>query len=169
MFHSIASPLWRRSPACLSGADYLVRPDPVTPRFQADSLGGLCRQLGSATGHLPRNSRDRVLHARLWLIWLPGRAHSQPNAGFVNISMGEVAARLTLCTAGFFHGITGAIHSVVGELCDETNESIAFPLYDIISALGFAIGYVHVHPTTPAEAALARNLVRASQPDRDPT
>ncbi|KAI0687446.1 major facilitator superfamily domain-containing protein [Cerioporus squamosus] len=42
--------------------------------------------------------------------------------------------------AGFFYGITGAIHSVVGELCDETNESIAFPLYDIISALGFVIG-----------------------------
>ena len=38
--------------------------------------------------------------------------------------------------------ITGAIHSVVGELCDETNESIAFPLYDIVSAVGFVIGYV---------------------------
>ncbi|KAI0675155.1 MFS general substrate transporter [Trametes maxima] len=41
---------------------------------------------------------------------------------------------------GFFHGITGAIHSVVGELSDETNQSTAFPLYDIISALGFVIG-----------------------------
>ncbi|RPD57572.1 MFS general substrate transporter [Lentinus tigrinus ALCF2SS1-7] len=41
---------------------------------------------------------------------------------------------------GFFQGITGAIHSVVGELCDETNESIAFPLYDIVSAVGFVIG-----------------------------
>ncbi|KAH9895113.1 MFS general substrate transporter [Cubamyces lactineus] len=42
--------------------------------------------------------------------------------------------------AGFFFGITGAIHSVVGELSDETNQSTAFPLYDIISALGFVIG-----------------------------
>ncbi|KAI0779428.1 MFS general substrate transporter [Fomes fomentarius] len=41
---------------------------------------------------------------------------------------------------GFFYGITGAIHSVVGELSDETNQSIAFPLYDIVSALGYAIG-----------------------------
>ncbi|KAI8972234.1 major facilitator superfamily domain-containing protein [Trametes punicea] len=42
--------------------------------------------------------------------------------------------------AGFFYGITGAIHSVVGELSDDTNHSTAFPLYDIISALGFVIG-----------------------------
>ncbi|KAI0745943.1 MFS general substrate transporter [Earliella scabrosa] len=42
--------------------------------------------------------------------------------------------------AGFFYGITGAIHSVVGELSDETNQSTAFPLYDIVSALGFVIG-----------------------------
>ncbi|KAI0769762.1 major facilitator superfamily domain-containing protein [Trametes elegans] len=42
--------------------------------------------------------------------------------------------------AGFFFGITGAIHSVVGELSDETNQSTAFRLYDIISALGFVIG-----------------------------
>ncbi|PIL35917.1 MFS general substrate transporter [Ganoderma sinense ZZ0214-1] len=41
---------------------------------------------------------------------------------------------------GFFFGITGAIHSVVGELSDETNQSIAFPLYDVISALGYVIG-----------------------------
>ncbi|KAI0744127.1 MFS general substrate transporter [Daedaleopsis nitida] len=42
--------------------------------------------------------------------------------------------------AGLFYGITGAIHSVVGELSDETNQSIAFPLYDIVSAVGFTIG-----------------------------
>ena len=42
--------------------------------------------------------------------------------------------------AGFFYGITGAIHSVVCELSDETNQSTAFPLYDIVSALGFVIG-----------------------------
>ncbi|KAI0785874.1 major facilitator superfamily domain-containing protein [Abortiporus biennis] len=42
--------------------------------------------------------------------------------------------------AGFFAGIIGAIHSVVGELSDSTNQSTAFPLYDIVSALGFVIG-----------------------------
>ncbi|KAI0374170.1 MFS general substrate transporter [Pilatotrama ljubarskyi] len=50
------------------------------------------------------------------------------------------ALLLNRVLAGFFHGITGAIHSVVGELSDETNQSTAFPLYDIISALGFVIG-----------------------------
>ncbi|EPQ51854.1 MFS general substrate transporter [Gloeophyllum trabeum ATCC 11539] len=42
--------------------------------------------------------------------------------------------------SGIFCGTTGAIHSVVGELSDETNQSTAFPLYDICSAIGFAIG-----------------------------
>ena len=32
------------------------------------------------------------------------------------------------------------VHSVVGELSDTTNQSKAFPFYDIISALGFVIG-----------------------------
>lgn len=41
---------------------------------------------------------------------------------------------------GIFSGTTGAIHSVVGELTDPTNESTAFPLYDIVSAVGFAVG-----------------------------
>lgn len=45
-------------------------------------------------------------------------------------------------TAGIFSGTTGAIHSVVGELADSTNESVAFPLYDIVSAVGFAVGYI---------------------------
>ncbi|KAI0681942.1 major facilitator superfamily domain-containing protein [Cerioporus squamosus] len=57
------------------------------------------------------------------------------------LSVPSQASSSTVClVTGFFYGITGAIHSVVGELCDETNESIAFPLYDIISALGFVIG-----------------------------
>lgn len=47
---------------------------------------------------------------------------------------------LTFESAGFFYGITGATHSVVGELTDQTNQSIAFPLYDIVSALGYVIG-----------------------------
>ncbi|KAI0769763.1 MFS general substrate transporter [Trametes elegans] len=50
------------------------------------------------------------------------------------------AVLLNRFLAGFFFGITGAIHSVVGELSDETNQSTAFPLYDIVSALGFVIG-----------------------------
>ena len=47
---------------------------------------------------------------------------------------------MILASGGIFFGITGAIHSVVGELSDETNQSIAFPLYDVISALGYVIG-----------------------------
>ncbi|OSD06738.1 MFS general substrate transporter [Trametes coccinea BRFM310] len=50
------------------------------------------------------------------------------------------AVLLNRVLAGLFYGITGAIHSVVGELSDETNQSTAFPLYDIISALGYVIG-----------------------------
>lgn len=47
---------------------------------------------------------------------------------------------LTSGTAGVFSGHIGVIHSVVGELSDKTNQSTAFPFYDIISALGFVIG-----------------------------
>ncbi|EPT00739.1 hypothetical protein FOMPIDRAFT_1122034 [Fomitopsis schrenkii] len=47
---------------------------------------------------------------------------------------------LTVFLRGFFSGTTGAIHSIVGELVDSTNEAIAFPLYDIVSAVGFAVG-----------------------------
>lgn len=43
-------------------------------------------------------------------------------------------------TVGLFSGTTGAIHSLVGELTDETNQSIVFPIYDICSAIGFVIG-----------------------------
>ncbi|KAI0811043.1 MFS general substrate transporter [Irpex lacteus] len=41
---------------------------------------------------------------------------------------------------GVFSGYIGAIHSVVGELSNGSNQSTAFPLYDSISALGFIIG-----------------------------
>ncbi|KAH9839273.1 MFS general substrate transporter [Rhodofomes roseus] len=47
---------------------------------------------------------------------------------------------LTVFLVGIFSGTTGAIHSIVGELVDPTNEAIAFPLYDIVSAVGFAVG-----------------------------
>lgn len=47
---------------------------------------------------------------------------------------------MTLCSAGVFGGFIGVIHSVVGELSDTTNQSTAFPFYDIINALGFIIG-----------------------------
>ena len=45
------------------------------------------------------------------------------------------------CIGGIFSGTTGAIHSIVGELTDSTNQGIAFPLYDIVAAVGFIIGY----------------------------
>ncbi|KAH9948661.1 MFS general substrate transporter [Amylocystis lapponica] len=41
---------------------------------------------------------------------------------------------------GVFSGITGAIHSVVGELTDATNQSAAFPYYDIVAAVGYVVG-----------------------------
>ncbi|EKM55775.1 uncharacterized protein PHACADRAFT_96118 [Phanerochaete carnosa HHB-10118-sp] len=44
--------------------------------------------------------------------------------------------------SGIFSGFIGVIHSVVGELTDQSNQSVAFPFYDIISALGFVIGPV---------------------------
>ncbi|CCL98654.1 uncharacterized protein FIBRA_00656 [Fibroporia radiculosa] len=51
-----------------------------------------------------------------------------------------ITVLLTRFLTGIFSGTTGAIHSVVGELADPTNESTAFPLYDIVSAIGFAVG-----------------------------
>ncbi|KAI0332370.1 MFS general substrate transporter [Cubamyces sp. BRFM 1775] len=56
------------------------------------------------------------------------------------LSQTFTAVLINRLLAGLFYGITGAIHSVVGELSDETNQSIAFPLYDIISALGYVVG-----------------------------
>ncbi|TBU33708.1 MFS general substrate transporter [Dichomitus squalens] len=59
---------------------------------------------------------------------------------FFGLSGSLTSLLLNRFFGGFFFGITGAIHSVVGELSDETNQSIAFPLYDVISALGYVIG-----------------------------
>ena len=42
--------------------------------------------------------------------------------------------------AGVFGGIIGVVHSVVGELSNKSNQSMAFPFYDIIAAIGFIIG-----------------------------
>ncbi|KAJ3487521.1 hypothetical protein NLI96_g3470 [Meripilus lineatus] len=56
------------------------------------------------------------------------------------LSQSFTAVLLTRFLAGLFGGMIGAIHSVVGELSDSTNQSTAFPLYDIVSALGFVIG-----------------------------
>ncbi|KAI0916406.1 hypothetical protein AcV5_006893 [Taiwanofungus camphoratus] len=56
------------------------------------------------------------------------------------LSRSFVTVLLTRFLTGIFSGTTGAIHSIVGELTDETNESTAFPLYDIVSAVGFVIG-----------------------------
>ncbi|PCH36125.1 MFS general substrate transporter [Wolfiporia cocos MD-104 SS10] len=56
------------------------------------------------------------------------------------VSRSFTTVLLTRFLVGTFSGTTGAIHSVVGELTDETNEATAFPLYDIVSAVGFAVG-----------------------------
>ncbi|EIN05792.1 MFS general substrate transporter [Punctularia strigosozonata HHB-11173 SS5] len=42
--------------------------------------------------------------------------------------------------SGLFAGNVATMHSVVGELTDATNQSIAFPVYDLCSALGFVVG-----------------------------
>ncbi|THH18400.1 hypothetical protein EUX98_g8965 [Antrodiella citrinella] len=57
--------------------------------------------------------------------------------GFVDSIWGIVVVRFIL---GWFCGTTGAIHAIVGELTDETNQSTAFPLYDIVAAVGLMVG-----------------------------
>ncbi|KAK7691347.1 hypothetical protein QCA50_004743 [Cerrena zonata] len=47
---------------------------------------------------------------------------------------------ITRFLCGIFSGTTGAIHSIVGELTDSTNQGVAFPLYDIVAAVGFIVG-----------------------------
>jgi hypothetical protein len=41
---------------------------------------------------------------------------------------------------GLFGGSVGVLHSVVGDLTDSTNASLAFPIYDIVAAVGFIVG-----------------------------
>ena len=43
-------------------------------------------------------------------------------------------------TAGIFSGNIAVIHSVLGELTDETNQAIAFPIYGLFWPLGAIIG-----------------------------
>lgn len=43
-------------------------------------------------------------------------------------------------TAGIFSGNIAVIHSVLGELTDETNQAVAFPIYGLFWPLGAIIG-----------------------------
>ncbi|EMD37323.1 hypothetical protein CERSUDRAFT_50458 [Gelatoporia subvermispora B] len=56
------------------------------------------------------------------------------------LSQSFATVLLTRFLVGVFSATTGAIHSVVGELTDSTNQSIAFPFYDIVAAVGYVIG-----------------------------
>ncbi|KAI0079836.1 MFS general substrate transporter [Panus rudis PR-1116 ss-1] len=56
------------------------------------------------------------------------------------LSKSFTAILVTRFLVGIFVGTTGAIHSIVGELTEVTNQGVAFPLYDIIAALGFIVG-----------------------------
>ncbi|KAI0688763.1 MFS general substrate transporter [Cytidiella melzeri] len=60
-------------------------------------------------------------------------------AGF-GLSKSFAQALLFRFLSGIFTGYIGVIHSVVGELSNASNQSTAFPFYDIISALGFILG-----------------------------
>ncbi|KII88700.1 hypothetical protein PLICRDRAFT_110564 [Plicaturopsis crispa FD-325 SS-3] len=44
------------------------------------------------------------------------------------------------CLAGLFSGNVAVIHSVLGELTDETNQSVAYPIYGLFWPLGAIIG-----------------------------
>lgn len=83
---------------------------------------------------------DRFLHAAIWAI------ADIPNSTLDHLLESVLAAYWrapaahAYCPVGIFSGTTGAIHSIVGELVDSTNEAIAFPLYDIVSAVGYAVG-----------------------------
>ncbi|PPQ83228.1 Psilocybin Transporter (PsiT) [Psilocybe cyanescens] len=46
---------------------------------------------------------------------------------------------LRVC-AGLLAGATPIVHSIVGELTDETNNALVVPLYGLITPIGFAIG-----------------------------
>ncbi|KAI0736958.1 MFS general substrate transporter [Fomitopsis betulina] len=47
---------------------------------------------------------------------------------------------LARCVAGIFSGNIAVIHSVLGELTDETNQAVAFPIYGLFWPLGAIIG-----------------------------
>ena len=44
--------------------------------------------------------------------------------------------------AGLLAGSTPIVHSIVGELTDETNNALVVPFYGLVSPIGFAIGSV---------------------------
>ncbi|TCD66667.1 hypothetical protein EIP91_001085 [Steccherinum ochraceum] len=80
---------------------------------------------------------DRIGRRPVVLLGSVGIALCTLAFGFVDSLWGIIAIR---SLSGFFSGTTGAIHAIVGELTDETNQSTAFPLYDIVAAVGFAVG-----------------------------
>ncbi|KAF5358502.1 hypothetical protein D9756_001697 [Leucocoprinus leucothites] len=47
---------------------------------------------------------------------------------------------LARCLAGTFSGIAAVLHSVLGELTDQSNQAIAFPIYGLFWPLGSIVG-----------------------------
>lgn len=104
---------------------------------------------------------DRIGRRPVVLIGSVGIAVSTALFGFVD-SLWEIVVFRFLCkhcimssftvlitrsAGGLFCGTTGAVHAIVGELTDETNQSTAFPLYDIVAAVGLMVGYVSLDLT----------------------
>ncbi|KAI0664917.1 MFS general substrate transporter [Cubamyces menziesii] len=59
---------------------------------------------------------------------------------FMGVSTTLAGVILARCLGGFFSGNIAVIHSVLGEITDSTNQSIAFPLYGLCWPLGAIIG-----------------------------
>lgn len=47
---------------------------------------------------------------------------------------------ITRCLAGTFSGIAAVLHSVLGELTDQSNQALAFPIYGLFWPLGNIVG-----------------------------
>ncbi|OCH87038.1 MFS general substrate transporter [Obba rivulosa] len=98
------------------------------------SAGGVAHLL---TIYLWARISDRVGRIPVIIVGTIGIAVSTILFGLSHSFATVLIARFLV---GVFSATTGAIHSVVGELTDATNQSIAFPYYDIVAALGFVIG-----------------------------
>ncbi|KAI0336417.1 MFS general substrate transporter [Cubamyces sp. BRFM 1775] len=65
---------------------------------------------------------------------------------FMGVSTTLSGVILARCLGGLFSGNIAVIHSVLGEITDSTNQSIAFPLYGLCWPLGAIIGNVYRSP-----------------------
>ncbi|KAG9091891.1 hypothetical protein FS749_016163 [Ceratobasidium sp. UAMH 11750] len=80
---------------------------------------------------------DRVGRKPVILFGLSGVALSTTNFGLSNTFIWMMMARTI---AGIFSGNVAVVHSVLGEITDDTNSRIAFPLYGLCWPIGAIIG-----------------------------